>query len=90
MFASGTEGKEESTIVDGTNCDACDSPFLDYREVELAHIESKGSGGWKRDDRLRNLRLLQSETNSDCGSRNLIDYISDIRKARKKFPCEVP
>src|SRR4051812_45609385 len=32
-------------------CCACEQRFDDYREVELAHVESKGTGSWKRDDR---------------------------------------
>lgn len=70
-------------------CYACGEQFSDYREVELAHIESKGMNSWKRNDAKENLVLLCAETNADCGSRNLDEYMASVRAAGKKFPCEV-
>jgi hypothetical protein len=70
-------------------CCACEQRFDDYREVELAHVESKGTGSWKRDDRFSNLRLLHMSTNRDCGSLNLDEYMTAVRKAGRKFPCEM-
>ena len=70
-------------------CVACGQQFSDYRDVDLAHIESKGAGSWKRNDSYSNLRLCHHSTNLDCGSRNLDEYISEISKAGKKFPCEM-
>lgn len=70
-------------------CEACGQIFSDYRDVDLAHVESKGSGSWKRQDAFSNLRLLHRDTNLACGSRNLIEYMKEVIAAGKKFPCEV-
>jgi hypothetical protein len=70
-------------------CIFCGKEFSDYRDVDLCHIESKGMGGWRRNDSLNNLELGHRISNLDCGSRSIGEYMNDIRKAGKKFPCEV-
>jgi hypothetical protein len=70
-------------------CAVCDQRFDDYADVELGHKESKGAGGFRADDRKSNLCLLHYVANRDMGSRNLDEYMNDIQKAGKKFPCEV-
>jgi 5-methylcytosine-specific restriction endonuclease McrA len=56
-------------------CAACGKVFDDYRDVELAHIESKGLGGGKHDDRWENLVLMHRDENREQGSRSLNDYL---------------
>jgi 5-methylcytosine-specific restriction endonuclease McrA len=56
-------------------CAACGKLFDDYRDVELAHIECKGSGGFKHDDRWENLVLMHRDENREQGSRSLNDYL---------------
>jgi len=80
--------KDKKLRTDPT-CYACGQQFSDYREVELAHIESKGLGSWKRDDSEKNTVLLHMVTNRDCGSQNLDEYIARMKAEGKKFPCEV-
>jgi hypothetical protein len=68
-------------------CAACEilSPetarFDDYREVELAHKESCGFGGFKRDDRMENLCLMHKRCNREQGSRSLDQYLADKQKS---------
>lgn len=57
-------------------CAACGRTFDDYRDVELAHVESKGMGGGKHDDRWENLVLMHLEENREQGSRSLSDYLA--------------
>lgn len=70
-------------------CIFCGQPFTDYRDVDLCHVESKGMNGWRRDDSIANLELGHRISNIDCGSRSIGEYIKEVRKAGKKFPCEV-
>lgn len=56
-------------------CRACGLTFTDYDEIELAHIESKGMGGFKRDDSMGNLTLLHKAANRDQGSMELNVYL---------------
>jgi hypothetical protein len=56
-------------------CAACGKPFDDFRDIELAHIESKGVGGGKRNDARRNLVLMHKAENREQGSRSLADYL---------------
>jgi len=55
---------------------ACGSEFTDYRDVELAHRESKRMGGSRRDDRFSNLVLMHAVENREQGSRSLADYLA--------------
>jgi hypothetical protein len=57
-------------------CAACGEEFTDYRDVELAHKESKGLGGSKHDDRWPNLCLMHKSENREQGSRSLADYLA--------------
>jgi hypothetical protein len=61
----------------GKGCVACDEPFLDYSDVELAHISAKGMNGHKADDAIGNLTLMHKEENCEQGSRSLADYLAD-------------
>ena len=56
-------------------CAACGKVFDDYRDVELAHINSKGMNGWKTDDSWSNLCLMHRDENREQGSRPLLDYL---------------
>jgi len=81
--------RKDQKLRPNSRCIFCDQEFDDYRDVDLCHIESKGLNGWRRDDRMSNLELGHHVSNLDCGSRSIGEYINDIRKAGKKFPCEV-
>jgi hypothetical protein len=61
----------------GKGCAACDLPFLEYGDVELAHIESCGMNGHKRNDAIGNLTLMHKDENREQGSRSLADYLAD-------------
>lgn len=65
-------------------CKACGEPFVEYDEIELGHLESKGSGGHKREDRFFNLCLLHKSANREQGSRPFDAWM----KIRKPGPCE--
>lgn len=80
--------RKDALIRQGEPCVFCDQPFADYREVDLCHRESKGSGGWRRDDSLSNVTLGHRVSNMECGSRSIEEYMREIRAAGKKFPCE--
>lgn len=71
---------KDRMIERGELCAACDQPFDDYREVELAHRISKGSGGWKRDDSTPNLVLMHKGSNRAQGSLPLDVYLRDYYK----------
>jgi 5-methylcytosine-specific restriction endonuclease McrA len=62
-------------------CAACGKVFTDYRDVELAHKESKGMNGHKHDDRWENLVLMHRDENRECGSRPVGEYVA-WRKAK--------
>lgn len=64
----------------GKGCAACDEPFRDYADVELAHIESKGMNGHKADDAIGNLTLMHKWENQEQGSRSLEDYLADPKR----------
>ena len=81
--------RKDAFLRQGVPCAACGVNFIDYRDVELAHRIQCGAGGFKRDDSVGNLTLLHVSTNRDQGSRNLDEYMDSIRKAGKKFPCEM-
>lgn len=61
-------------------CGACDEEFQEGDVIELGHKESKGAGGYKRDDRMPNLFLIHQACNSDQGSMPLDEY----RRIREK------
>ena len=63
-----------------TPCAACGEQFDDYREVELAHRESKGMSGWKRNDADTNTTLLHKGANRAQGSLDLDLYLRDYWK----------
>ena len=81
--------RKDQKLRTNPRCIFCCQQFTDYREVDLCHVESKGMNGWRRDDRMMNLELGHRSSNIDCGSRSIGEYMNDIRKAGKKFPCEV-
>lgn len=64
----------------GTRCAACGEVFDDYREVELAHIECKGNGGFKRNDADSNTTLLHKSANRAQGSLDLETYMASYWK----------
>jgi hypothetical protein len=68
----------------GKGCAACDEPFEHYDDVELAHIESCGMNGHKRDDAIGNLTLMHKEENREQGSRSLADYLADPKRIGAK------
>jgi hypothetical protein len=59
----------------------------DYNEIELAHRESKGLNGSRRDDRWENLYLMCAVGNRAQGSRSLEQYLSDCAEKGVK-PCQ--
>ncbi len=71
-------------------CAACEilnpeqAKFTDYDEIELAHRESKGHGGFKHDDRIENLFLAHKACNREQGSRSFDQFIADKLSERKK------
>jgi len=67
-------------------CAACGEEFTDYRDVELAHKESKGNGGFKHDDRWPNLCLMHLAENREQGSRSLADYLQWRREKGLQVP----
>lgn len=69
----------------GERCACCGEAFDDYREVELAHIESKGSGGWKRQDADSNLTLMHKSANRIQGSMSLEAYLAVWKPDHCKF-----
>jgi hypothetical protein len=87
--ASALKLRKDQLARTGQACIFCGDGFADYRDVDLCHIESKGMNGWRRDDSLKNLVLGHHISNMDCGSRSIREYMNDIRKAGRKFPCEV-
>lgn len=80
--------RKDALLRQNALCIFCGQTFSDYREVDLCHVESKGMNGWRRNDSMNNLELGHRVSNLDCGSRSIGEYINDIRKAGKKFPCE--
>ncbi|MCU1305134.1 MAG: hypothetical protein JWQ87_5418 [Candidatus Sulfotelmatobacter sp.] len=50
------------------------------REVELAHLESKGAGAWKRDDSESNLVLMHKSANRAQGSLTFEIYMASYWK----------
>lgn len=61
----------------GDRCIACGDEFSDCSQIELAHKESKGMGGWKRNDDIPNLALMHADENREQGSRSLDVYLAD-------------
>lgn len=61
----------------GELCAGCQEGFGDFSDVELAHIESCGMNGHKRDDSMKNLTLMHTLENREQGSRSLEDYLAD-------------
>lgn len=68
--------RKDTLLKRGDHCAACDQPFDDYREVELAHKVSKGLGGGRRDDSWSNLCLMHKSANREQGSLSLEDYLA--------------
>ena len=68
--------RKDWLLQNGGRCAACGEAFDDYRQVELAHMESKGVGGWKRQDADFNLVLMHKTTNRDQGSMDLQTYLN--------------
>lgn len=67
-------------------CGACGEGFKDYYDAELAHRESKGIGGSRRDDSPKNIYLMHTRGNRAQGSRDLDEYLADC-KLRGVSPC---
>lgn len=74
---------KEKLLGRGDTCVGCHQAFDDYREVELCHRESKGAGGWKRDDSDPNLVLGHKALNRDQGSMPMDVYL------REKYKPEI-
>jgi 5-methylcytosine-specific restriction endonuclease McrA len=70
-------------------CAACGKVFDDYRDVELAHKESKGMNGWKTDDSWENLCLMHRDENREQGSRPLTEYLKWRIEKRLPVPADV-
>lgn len=62
--------RKDALIVKGEGCLYCSKPFEDYRQVELAHKQSKGMGGAKHDDHRDNLGLAHRWCNRANGSKS--------------------
>ncbi len=62
--------RKNELIRQSVSCLYCTEPFTDYRQVELAHRNSKGMGGFKRDDHRDNLGLAHRWCNRKNGSRS--------------------
>lgn len=71
------EAKKLHLLRKSNQCVACHRPFDDYRDIELAHRESKGHGGSKRDDSFSNLVLLHRSANRAQGSKPLDVYLKE-------------
>ncbi len=69
--------RKDELIRRDPTCIACGQQFSCYSEIELAHIESKGNGGFKRNDARNNLALMHADENREQGSRSLEDYLAD-------------
>lgn len=69
--------RKDSLIRTGQGCIACERPFTEYDEVELAHKESKGIGAVKRRDNWDNICLMHRDENREQGSRDLETYLAD-------------
>lgn len=67
-------------------CVACYGIFQSYQDIELAHCESKGMGGSRRDDRDANLRLMHRTGNRRQGSMPLDSFL-ELCKAKGENPC---
>lgn len=78
--------RKDTLLRQGQVCRACQQPFDDYTEVELAHDQSKGFQGWKRNDSDENTFLLHQSTNREQGSLSWDVYVRT--KEKKKFPCQ--
>lgn len=87
--ASALKKRKDALIRQGETCVFCRRPFDDYRSVDLCHIESKGAGGWKHDDSIKNLTLGHHSSNVECGSLSVHEYIKSVRNAGKFLPCEI-
>ncbi|MGH9501692.1 MAG: HNH endonuclease signature motif containing protein [Terriglobales bacterium] len=57
-------------IARGEGCLYCDETFNDYRQIELAHRNSKGMGGSRHDDHISNLGLAHRFCNRKNGSKS--------------------
>lgn len=70
-------------------CAACEildpdnAKFTEYDQIELAHRESKGNGGFKHDDSWPNLCLMHKACNREQGSRSFDQYIADKQLAER-------
>lgn len=62
--------RKDELIRKGNGCMYCPDAFSDYRQVELAHKVSKGSGGFKHDDHRDNLGLAHRWCNRKNGSKS--------------------
>lgn len=82
--------RKKKLLRDHPFCAACEvldpenARFADFRDVHLAHMNSKGHGGGKHDDSWPNLRLMHAAENIEMGSRSFERYISDKLEKRRK------
>jgi hypothetical protein len=79
--------RKDELIASGVPCMACEGEFSEYAEIELAHIESKGNGGFKRDDSFRNIGLMHKIGNRRQGSMPLEAYL-ELCKSKGIHPCQ--
>lgn len=78
--------RKDALMQKNPHCLVCGKEFTDYSQVDLAHRESKGLGGSRRDDRWENIYLMCRSGNRQQGSRDLEEYLADC-KARGVSPC---
>jgi hypothetical protein len=79
--------RKDQLIKQDPSCIACGEGFKTYEEIELAHKESKGNGGFKRDDRWPNLALMHKNGNRRQGSKPLEYFLAEC-KAKGINPCQ--
>lgn len=72
--------RKDELIRRDPTCIACGQQFSDYSEIELAHKESKGNGGFKRNDAAENLALMHKGANRAQGSMDLVTYMTTAWK----------
>lgn len=66
----------------GDVCAACGESFDNQFNVELAHRESKGFNGWKKDDSDKNLCLMHKVANRAQGSMPFDVYMKSYWKPK--------
>jgi hypothetical protein len=76
MSKAAKKRHKEFLIQKGYRCAACGKGFRDADDVELAHLESCGAGGGKRQDVPGNLVLMHARANREQGSMSFTEYMN--------------